>query len=128
MPTNGIPVNFESLRYIERKNQPLRPQQNQEGIATLSRYIPLSTKSTMSLFQTAKQRYTEYFTPVYGTSAVLRYMNENKLLRAQNEEGDTNTVYCHGIPLSGKTCVSLSCLGFRGRMFFVVLIVAKYPE
>ena len=36
--------------------------------------------------------------PVYGT------LNENKLLRVQqNQEGDTNTVYCHGRPLSGKT-------------------------
>ena len=43
------------------------------------------------------------FTPVYGTSASLRYIERNKLWRAQNQEEDTYTVYCHGIPLSGKT-------------------------
>ena len=52
----------------------------------------------MSIFKNAKQRYTVDFPRVYGT------LNENKLLRArQNQEADTNTVYCHGIPLSGKT-------------------------
>ena len=41
----------------------------------------------MSLFKTAKQRYTVDFTPVFGT------LNENKLLRAQqNQEGDTDTI------------------------------------
>ena len=39
----------------------------------------------MSLFKTAKQRYTVDFTPVYGT------LNETQLLRAQqNQEGDTD--------------------------------------
>ena len=31
MSNNGIPVYFASLRYIERKTQLLRAQQNQEG-------------------------------------------------------------------------------------------------
>ena len=52
----------------------------------------------MSLLKYTKKKYTVDFTPVYGT------LNENKLLRAQqNQEEDTNTVSCHGLPFSGKT-------------------------
>ena len=65
----------------------------------------------MSLFKAAKQRYTLDFPPVHGTlneKKLLRaQLNEKKLLRAQqNQEGDTNTVYCHVIPLSGKHTMS----------------------
>ena len=70
---------------------------NQEGDTDIYRYlygIPLSGKSTMSEFKTAKQRYTVDFPLVYGT------LNENQPLRAQqNQEGDTDIP---GIPLSGE--------------------------
>ena len=35
-------------------------------------------------------------------------LNENQLFRTQqNQEGDTDTVYCHGIPLYGKNTMSI---------------------
>ena len=51
----------------------------------------------MSLLKTANKG-IPLLPPVYGT------LNENLLLRARkNLEGYRFTVYCHGIPLSGKT-------------------------
>ena len=38
----------------------------------------------MPLFKTSLKRYTVYFSPTYGT------LNENQLLRAQHQEGDTD--------------------------------------
>ena len=57
----------------------------------------------MSLFKTAKQRYTVDFTPVYGT------LNENKVLRAQqNQEGDTNISFAVTVdPFVAKHTMSL---------------------
>ena len=82
--TGGFPPVYGTLN----ENQLLRAQQNQEGNTdisfTVTVYLFLA-KNTMSLFRTAKQRYTVDFTPVYGT------LNENQLLRAQqNQEGDTD--------------------------------------
>ena len=94
MPNNGIPVDFTAVYGTLNESQLLRAQQNQEGDTdTVTVYLFLA-KNTVSLFKTAKQRYTVDFTPDYGT------LNENQLLKAQQiQEGDTDipcaaTVYC----------------------------------
>ena len=123
MPNNGIPEYFASLRYIERKisySGHIEGTTKPRGGCRYCHGIRLFGKNTMSLFmslfKTSKgiSRIFRQFTvhpPVYGTPASLRYTRQFtvhwtkiSLLRAQqNQDGDTNTVYCHGIPLSGKT-------------------------
>ena len=69
-------VDFPPVYGTLNENKQLRAQQNQEGDTdTVTVYLFLA-KNTMSLFKTAKQRYTVDFPPVYGT------MNGNKLLGA----------------------------------------------
>ena len=57
------------------------------------------------------------FSPIYGT------LSENKTIIYRGNKTkrgyQRNTVYCHGIPFSGKTYdFAFHCLGFRGRTFF----------
>ena len=71
----------------------------------------------MSLFKTAKG-YIVYFPPGYGT------LNEKKLLRAQqNQEGVPIPFIVTVYLWQNIRCRFSCCLGFRGRMFF--LVVAK---
>ena len=78
---------------------------NQEGDTDIYRYlygIPLSGKSTMSEFKTAKQRYTVDFPLVYGT------LNEHHLLKAQqHQEGDTDIPFTVTVYFLGKNTMSL---------------------
>ena len=88
MPNNGIPEYFASLRYIERKSaiQGILKAQQNRGYRHCHG-LPLFGKNTMShfmFFKTVKQKYTVDFPPVYGTSASLRYIEQ------QNQEGDTD--------------------------------------
>ena len=95
----------------------LKAQQNHEGDTdTVTVYLFLAKICRLN-FQNAKKRYTIYFPPVYGTF----YDNKTK----------------RGIPiyrlLSRYTALWQKrrrgfsfCLGFRGRMFF--LVVTKTPE
>ena len=67
---------------------PAKPRGGYRHVSFTCHDIPLSGKNT-----------TVDFPPVDGTS------NEFQLLTQQSQEGDTDipgTVYCHGIPLSGK--------------------------
>ena len=81
--------------YIEQKNQ-IWHNKTKRGIPIMSRYTYFWQKHYVA-FQNC-QRYTVDFPPVYGI------LNENKLLRAQLPRGGYQyTVYCLGIPLSGKT-------------------------
>ena len=72
-------------------------------------------------FRTAKQRYTVYFSPFYGT------LNENQLLKAQqNQEGDTDipftvTVY----RFMAQNTMSFFILSSFLRTYVFFLIVAK---
>ena len=62
--------------YIEGTTKPRGGYRYRHG-------IPLLGKKMCLNFQPAKQRYTIDFTPYYGTSASLRYIQ-------QNQEGDTD--------------------------------------
>ena len=119
MPNNGVYRNIlpvygtlnEKVSYAFESI--LKAQQNQEeDTDTVTVYLFLAKIRCRSFcFSNCQKKvYRVFFipcifrqftvhSPIYGT------LNENKLLsRAQqNQEGDTNTVYCHGIPLSGKT-------------------------
>ena len=87
---------------ISNENQLLIAQQNQEGDTDVCRLLSRYTsfwQETMSQFKTAKQRYTVDFSPVYGT------LNENRLLRSQQNQEDTDipgNVYCQDIPFVGQ--------------------------
>ena len=70
---------------------------------SLSRYTSFWQKNKMSLFKTAKQRYTGIF------FASLRYIERESAIesRTKRRGGYRYTVYCHGIPLSGDNTMSL---------------------
>ena len=60
----------------------------------------------MSLFKTAKQWCTG------GFYAILRYINRKSAIAGtiKPRGGYRYTVYCHGIPISGKNTISLDIL------------------
>ena len=103
----------------------LKAQQNQEGdIDTVTVYLFLAKVQRLN-FQNAKQRYnTIDLSPDYGTSASLRYIQ-----RRQNQE--RNTIHRLLSRYTGLwqriRCRFSLCLGFRGRMFFLV-VAEKNPE
>ena len=83
------------------ENQLLRAQQNQEGDSDIYRLLSRCTSFHQKydvLIINCQIKVYRGFLPVYGT------LNENQLLRAQKKtkRGYRYTVYCHGIPLSGK--------------------------
>ena len=98
-------MDFTSV-YGIYENQLLKAQQNQEAGTdipfTVTVYLFLA-KNKMSLFKTAKQRYTGIF------FASLRYIERESAIesRTKRRGGYRYTVYCHGIPLSGDNTMSL---------------------
>ena len=86
----------------------LKTQQNQEGETdTVTVYLFLA-KIRCHNFQNAKQRYTIYLSSFYGTSASLRYIQQ------QNQEGDTD------IPF---TVTVYRSMAKKTSRFFIVLVL-----
>ena len=88
---------FASLMYIERKNQLLRAQQYQEG-DTDNVTVYLFLAKTLCRFSKLPKVYR-------GFSASLRYIERKYAIEGTTKRrgGYQYAVYCHGIPLSGKT-------------------------
>ena len=94
-----------------------RHNKTKRGIPILSRYTSFWQKYLVCLnFQNAEQRYTINLPPVYGTSASLRYIQQ------QNQEGDNDVPF--------TVTVYRFITKSRGYLFVLVffLVVAKKPE
>ena len=130
MPNNGIPEYFASLRYIERKTSywgHIEGTTKPRGRHRYCHGIPLFGKNTMLLFKLPK---------VYrGFFASLRYIRQFTVHWTKiSYWGTTKPRGGYQYPLLSRhtyfwqniRCRFSFCLGFRGRVFF--LVVPKKPE
>ena len=114
MPNKGISVDISPFYGTLNENQLLRTQQNQEGDTD----IPFLLSGYTYFWQEIRCRFSKPpnesipvdFPPIY-----LRYIERKSAIIIEGTTkprggGYRYTVYCHGIPLSGKNTISLFIL------------------